>query len=128
MHVTLRTALAAVVLYALATSAAGAAGTDSGAAHGKALFMQNGCYTCHGTAGQGNRFSGPKIAPNPVPYAVFLRQLRTPANDMPPYAASVLSDADASAIYAYLRSIPAGKPPAGIPLLKDVKPANGGTR
>lgn len=103
-----------------------AAPTAADVAHGKALFMQDGCYTCHGTVGQGNRFSGPAIAPHPVPLTAFLRQLRTPANDMPAYAVKVLSDADADAIYAYLSSIPAGKPASDIPLLKAVTPATGG--
>lgn len=95
------------------------------AARGKTLFMQNGCWTCHGTIGQGNRFSGPAIAPHPVPYAAYIRQLRQPAQDMPPYAPSIVSDADAAAIYAYLQSIPAGKPAADIPLLRGVTGSNG---
>lgn len=132
MNVRSRTAALTVGLLGLAASATLLAQPAFGApaaadvAHGKTLFMQDGCYTCHGTVGQGNRFSGPAIAPHPVPFTAFLTQLRTPADQMPAYAAKVLSDADANAIYAYLSSIPAGKPAADIPLLKAVTPATGG--
>src|ERR1700722_11361889 len=79
------------------------------AARGKVLFMQDGCYTCHGTVGQGNFEAGPSIAPHPLPVAAIIHQLRTPANQMPAYAANIVSDQDAAAIYAYLNSIPVGK-------------------
>jgi mono/diheme cytochrome c family protein len=55
--------------------------------------MADGCYQCHGTVGQGSRGTGPRLAPNPVPYEGFAQQLRKPANVMPPYSALVLSDA-----------------------------------
>jgi ubiquinol-cytochrome c reductase cytochrome c subunit len=93
-------------------------------ARGKTLFMRDGCYTCHGTAGQGNRFAGPAIAPHPIPLQALLVQLRTPAYEMPAYAANVLSDSDAAAIFAYLSSIPVGKPASSIPLLRSVNGSN----
>src|SRR5713226_10463187 len=41
----------------------------SGAAvRGQKLYMQNMCYTCHGTVGQEGERTGPKLAPNPFPY------------------------------------------------------------
>ena len=127
MTTRLRTSILAAALLGIAaagftTSRAFAAPppASAGVAHGKALFMQDGCYTCHGTVGQGNRFSGPALAPHPIPFAAFLTQLRTPANEMPAYAPKVLSDADATAIYAYLSSIPAGKAASAIPLLQSV--------
>jgi ubiquinol-cytochrome c reductase cytochrome c subunit len=114
-------ALLAFILTSILWSsrAAGApAAPASDAVRGKALFMQYGCYTCHGTVGQGNFEAGPSIAPHPLPLVAIIHQLRTPANQMPAYAANIVSDQDAAAIYAYLNSIPAGKPAADIPILK----------
>ena len=76
------------------------------AAKGHALFMADGCYQCHGTVGQGSRGTGPRLAPNPIPYEGFAQQLRKPAHTMPPYTAPVLSDAQLADIYAYVSSLP----------------------
>jgi hypothetical protein len=48
----------------------------------------------------------------------FLQQLRHPRARMPIYTAVVMPDADVADIYAYLQSIPQGKPADQIPLLK----------
>ena len=84
----------------------------SDAVNGKKLFMSVGCYACHGTVGQGAAPTGPRLAPNPPPLEVFLKELRTPRNVMPPYAASLLSDDAAADIRAYLATIklPSGSP------------------
>ncbi len=74
--------------------------------HGRTLFLADGCAGCHGTVGQGSRVSGPRLAPHTMPLQPFLYILRHPANNMPPYVAEVLSDADASDIHAYLDSLP----------------------
>jgi mono/diheme cytochrome c family protein len=76
------------------------------AANGQKLYMTDGCYQCHGTVGQGSRSSGPRLAPNPMPYENFATQLRKPANTMPPYTALVLSEAQLADIYAYVSSLP----------------------
>jgi mono/diheme cytochrome c family protein len=73
---------------------------------GHALFVTIGCFECHGTVGQGSRASGPRIAPQRLPFESFLQLLRHPIGDMPPYVAQVLSDEDARDIHAYLLSIP----------------------
>jgi mono/diheme cytochrome c family protein len=74
--------------------------------HGRALFLADGCAACHGTVGQGSRVSGPRLAPHTMPLQPFVYILRHPANNMPPYVAEVLSDADARDIHAYLDSLP----------------------
>lgn len=76
---------------------------------GQALFVANGCYQCHGYVGQGGA-AGPRIAPTVYPYEAFDRLVRRPPNEMPAYAAEVLSADNLRAIYGYLRSIP--EPPA----------------
>lgn len=77
---------------------------------GYRLYMQNMCYTCHGTVGQGGeRGTGPEIAPNLWPYDAFVQQMRHPRQDMPRYPAKFVSDADFADIYAYLATIKAGR-------------------
>jgi mono/diheme cytochrome c family protein len=78
------------------------------AAHGKALFMRDGCFECHGTVGQGG--PGIRLAPGPLPASVIAAYIRNPAGEMPPYTSKVVSDQDIADIHAYLASVP--KPPA----------------
>lgn len=78
---------------------------DSGAA----LYKKVGCYQCHANEGQGG-LAGPRIGPNPVPYARFVQYARNPTGDMPPYTAKVLSNQDLADIYAFLEARP--RPPA----------------
>ncbi|MGH8640914.1 MAG: c-type cytochrome [Burkholderiales bacterium] len=97
-------------------------GAPSGdAERGRKLYMGQLCYTCHGTAGQGgDRGSGPRIYPNPYPFAAFVIQVRKPRQTMPPYSETHVSDQDLADMYHYLFSnkpLPAAK---DIPLLKDL--------
>ncbi len=90
------------------------------AEHGKAAFMQHGCWQCHGTLGQGSiaTSGGKRLAPQPLPWEAFAGFVRSSNRAMPPYSDKILSDGDLADIYAYLQSIP--QPPAanGIGLLK----------
>jgi len=96
-----------------------AAGAPSGnSQHGKTLYVSVGCYECHGYAAQGGAGTGPKLGPNPIPYAAFSFQVRSPRDEMPPYTAKVLSDADLADVYAFVQSIPQPPKPDSIPLLK----------
>jgi mono/diheme cytochrome c family protein len=93
------------------------------AAQGKVAFMRAGCYTCHGTVGQGG--AGARLAPKPRAAAAFMAYVRSGrrgwsvAGGMPAYPASVLSDAALGDIYAYLSSIPLPPSASEIPLLRD---------
>ena len=69
---------------------------------GKTLFAKNGCAQCHGLEGQGAPTSGPRIGPNPLPLAAFITYVRAPKNQMPPYTAKVMSDADLADVRAFL--------------------------
>ena len=84
---------------------------------GKKLFVSYGCYQCHGYEGQGGA-AGPRLAPRPLPFANFSRYVRRPTNQMPPYTAKVVPDADLEHIHAYLMSRPAALAASSIPLLK----------
>lgn len=87
------------------------------AEHGKAMFMQKGCWECHGTQGQG-AVTGPRLAPDPLPFETFSTFVRTTDKAMPPYRAAVLSDVDLADIYAYLQSIPKPVDVKSTPLLQ----------
>lgn len=111
------TLLAALLLAPLASAAdAGAASGSVG--RGKQLYMQHVCYSCHGTLGQGGGRAGPKVAPNPFPYAAFVMQMRQPRSSMPRYPEKFVGDQDLADIYAYVASIPAGPKADDISLLK----------
>jgi mono/diheme cytochrome c family protein len=70
---------------------------------GKRTYMKVGCYQCHGREAQGAS-TGPRLGPDPLPLPQFVRYVRSPRNDMPPYTAKVLSDADLADVYAYVSS------------------------
>ena len=89
------------------------------AERGHQAYMKYQCYTCHGTVGQGGeRGAGPKLAPNPFPWAGFQFQTRTPRQDMPAYRKEHLSDQELADIYAYVRSIKPAPAASALPLLK----------
>ena len=106
-----------MLLFAVSALAQTKAG-DS--ANGKTLFVKNGCYQCHGRAGQGAQMTGPRVSRTEFPFESFLFQLRHPMAQMPPYEAAVLSDQDAADLYAYLRQMPGPRDPNSILLLKAV--------
>jgi mono/diheme cytochrome c family protein len=113
-----RTALSLLLLIGgCATAAAQAPAPAGNAANGYKLYMADGCYQCHGTVGQGSRGTGPRLAPEPLPYENFANQLRKPANTMPPYTALVLSDAQLADIYAYVMSLPGPAKPEDVKIL-----------
>jgi len=96
----------------------GAPGGD--AARGRKLYMEQLCYTCHGTVGQGgDRGSGPKVYPNPYPFQAFVTQVRKPRQTMPPYSDKHVSDQDLADMYHYLFSTRPSPAAKDIPLLKD---------
>src|SRR5215212_1797912 len=84
---------------------------------GKKLFVSFGCYQCHGYEAQGSSATGPRLGPKPIAWAAFSRYVRRPTNQMPPFTAKVVSDADLANIYAFLQSRPAPTAVQNIPLL-----------
>ena len=86
------------------------------AENGKQIFVKDGCYECHGREGQGSSMSGPRIAPNPIPFDALIGYIRAPKGEMPPYSAKVLPDKDVADIYAFLQSRKEAPKPS--PLLK----------
>ena len=90
--------------------------------NGKVVFMRVGCYTCHGTVGQGG--AGARLAPNTMPLAAMQAWVRggTPgwsiARGMPAFPAAVISDSELADVQAYLASLPPPPKPDDIALLR----------
>jgi mono/diheme cytochrome c family protein len=105
-----------VTLAAFGSSAALAAGD---AAKGKQDFMKYGCWQCHGTIGQGSPVTGPKLAPDPLPYEAMSAFIRNSNRTMPPYREAVLPNQDLEDIHAYLSSVPKPADYKTIPLLAE---------
>ena len=87
------------------------------AANGRKLFVSFGCYQCHGYEAQGGS-AGPRLAPRPIAYAQFMKYVRHPTNEMPPFTEKIVKDAELTDIHAFLRGQPAPKDVDTIPLLK----------
>src|SRR5882724_13332948 len=109
---------AAVAAVGFATASAQDAAVGD-AVNGKRLYLADGCFECHGRAGQGGRFNylTPALAQEALPVDSFIAFLREAPNDMPSFSASVLSDKDAADIHAFLQSLPGPRPAKDIPLL-----------
>lgn len=90
------------------------------AENGKRLFLRDGCYECHGYVGQGTK-DGARIGPPVLNVQGLIRYVRKPAGAMPAFTEKVVTDAELTDIYAYLRSIPAPKAVKDIPLLDQLK-------
>jgi mono/diheme cytochrome c family protein len=108
--------LAAVAFVPRAVAQNAATG-DAG--NGKRVFLADGCFECHGRAGQGGamNYPTPALAQLEMPEESFVAFLRDAPHDMPAYSVDVLSDKDATDIYAFLRSLPGRKPAKDFPLL-----------
>src|SRR4029453_19072317 len=88
-------------------------------AKGKSVFMQNGCYQCHGTVGQGG-LAGPGLAQTRLTIEGFPAYGRNPnPGNMPPYRARVMSDQELADVFSYLESVPPPVPAPNIPILND---------
>ena len=91
------------------------AAQDGNVANGKRLYMKDGCYECHGYAGQGG--AGARLAPHVLSAANLIKYVRHPAGSMPPYTSKVASDADLTDIRAYLATMPEAPALKSIPML-----------
>lgn len=83
---------------------------------GALLYRKNGCYECHVNEAQGGA-NGPRLGPNPIPFARFSAYVRNPAGEMPPFTTKVLSDDELASIYAFIQARPQPPPVNSIPLL-----------
>jgi mono/diheme cytochrome c family protein len=113
------TAAIAMIMGGLAAARADDTPPSGDPVNGKRLYLADGCFECHGRAGQGGRFNypTPALADIALPVESFISFLREAPNDMPSFSADVLSDKDAADIHAFLSSLPGPKSPKDIPLL-----------
>ena len=54
--------------------------------------------------------AGPRLGPDPIPFARFAQYVRSPTGEMPPYTEKVLSNQEMADIYAFVQTRP--RPPA----------------
>ena len=86
--------------------------------NGKRLFERNGCYQCHGHAGQGG-LAGARLAQTKQSQAGFQAYVRNPRSGMmPPFRTKVMSDQDLADVYAYIKTFPEPNAAKDIPLLE----------
>jgi|SRR5580704_12978295 mono/diheme cytochrome c family protein len=87
--------------------------------NGKRVYLADGCFECHGRAGQGGQFNyqTPALAKTALPVESFVAFLREAPNDMPSFSAKVLSDKDAADIHAFLQTLSGPRPVKDIPQL-----------
>lgn len=112
----------AAALAAIGVAAASAQDAPRGdAANGQRVYLADGCFTCHGRVGQGGNYYGatPVLAKTQLPFEGFKEQVRNPVRVMPPFPEAVLSDKEAADIYAFLQTLPTGRPAKDIPALNN---------
>jgi mono/diheme cytochrome c family protein len=83
--------------------------SNGNAENGKKVFEKLGCSRCHGSAGEGMGASGkearpPKIASTHLPLREFVRSVRKPNGQMPPFSARQVSDSELADVYTFLQS------------------------
>jgi len=61
---------------------------------------------------------GPRLGPNPISFPAFIKYVRQPTGQMPPFTIKVTSDADLADIYAFLQSLPQPPKADSLPALK----------
>jgi ubiquinol-cytochrome c reductase cytochrome c subunit len=114
------TVFAAIVLAAALSCAwpiPSRADTSIDVGMGRTLYMQKGCYECHGIFGQGSVTTGPALAPNPLPLPAMEAYVHNPEGQMPIFSERILSNDEISHIHAYLASLPPNRPVENIALL-----------
>ncbi|HLK48773.1 MAG TPA: cytochrome c [Bryobacteraceae bacterium] len=108
-----------ILLAALGTAAVFGQ-TGGNAENGKRLFLRDGCWECHGYAGQGGR-DGARIASTALNAQALIRYVRRPSGAMPAYIDKIISDQELTDIWSYLKTLPGPKAVKDIPLLNDIK-------
>jgi mono/diheme cytochrome c family protein len=107
---------AALILTGVAAAQTPAGNVDNG----KRLFLRDGCWECHGYAGQGGR-DGARIAATALNAQGLIRYVRRPAGAMPAFTEKVATDQELTDIWSYLKTLPAPKAAKDIPLLNQLK-------
>lgn len=83
--------------------------------NGKRLFVADGCYQCHNYNGSGGR-AGARLSQTKLTAAGLIAYVRKPRT-MPAYSPKVLSDREATDMWAYIKTFPEPPPVKSIPIL-----------
>ena len=111
----LTVALSGILTLSAQTKTPAAVRPTGNAENGKRLYVRNGCFQCHGYDGHGG--AGAKLAPRPIPAVALIAYVRHPSGSMPIYTNKVMSDEELMDVWAFLKTIPDGRPAKDIPLL-----------
>lgn len=85
---------------------------------GKRLYLKDGCFECHGYAGQGGR-AHTRLAGTKLSREAFVMLVRNPPpGEMPPYTSRVMSDEVVTDIWTYIKTFPATRSWKNIPQLQ----------
>lgn len=85
---------------------------------GKRLYLKDGCFECHGYAGQGGR-AHTKLAGTKLSREAFVNFVRNPPpGEMPPYSSKVMSDEGLADIWTYINTFPESRSWKDIPQLR----------
>jgi mono/diheme cytochrome c family protein len=107
MRTAILLAIVVVVGAALPVWGQAPAAPQGSAEKGKTLFVERGCWQCHGLAAQGGGIAGPRLAGRLPAWPAFARYVRRPTEEMIPYTEKTLPDMELADIYAWLKAIPA---------------------
>jgi mono/diheme cytochrome c family protein len=106
-----------LLLVSLAAAALLAQAPAGDAKHGKELFLNYGCYSCHSFDGHGG--AGARLVPMPLNQTSFIAFVRN-AGRMPSYSSKVLADEKLADIYAYIKTLPTSPDAKNIPLIQEL--------
>ena len=109
--------LAGAAILAVSRTATARPAGDS--QNGKKVYEKLGCFRCHGSAGEGMSQTGqesgpPKIASTHLSLQDFVRSVRAPKGQMPPFGPKQVTDAELLDVYAFLQSV-ASQPKLELP-------------
>ncbi len=108
------------IVAALLVTSVAFAQSNGNAENGKKVFLRDGCWECHGYAGQGGR-DGARLASTALNAQALIRYVRRPSGAMPAYIDKIISDQELTDIWAYVKTLPGPKPVKDIPILNEAK-------
>jgi len=117
----LKTLLLGLFLFASAGFAAGSMPPQGApdAKRGGELYAKDGCWQCHGyTASTGNGAPLVLTGLNATGFMNYIRNPRT--SNMPAYTSTVVSDAQAADLFAYIKTFKKPAEAKDIPLLQQI--------
>jgi mono/diheme cytochrome c family protein len=107
-----------LIVLILAAAAIARAQNTGDPENGKKLFLADGCWQCHNYNGSGGR-QGARLAQTKLTAQGLITYIRKPRT-MPAYSEKVLSDKEATDIWAYIKTFPDPPPLSSIAILNNL--------